>query len=203
VVVAHLTLADDADLAAVAETGAGYAHCATIYPRRGMYPRLWDIRQRGIRTGFATDWMLNDPFEGMRNALQATRVLRQDSTALTCEEALRHHTRDAAEALGLASEIGSLEAGKQADLLVVDLDKPHLQPFYGSYPALVFYAKASDVETVVVQGRVVVEEGRLRHLDEAAALAAVKARIPKWRERIEALALPAAESHEGPCHGGC
>ena len=48
--------------------------------------------------------------------------------------------------MGLGSEIGSLEAGKQADLVVVDLDKPHLQPFYGGYPALVFYAKASDVE---------------------------------------------------------
>ena len=94
-------------------------------------------------------------------------------------------------------------AGKQADLVVVDLDKPHLQPFYGSYPALVFYAKASDVATVVVQGRVVVEKGRLTQHDEEAALAAVKARIPQWVEQIEALDLPANEALEGPCHGAC
>ncbi len=202
VVLAHLTFADADDLAAVAETGAGYAHCPTIYPRRGVYPPLWDIKARGIRTGFATDWMMNDPFEGMRNAMHACRTLRGDATELPAAEALWHHTLGAAGALGLADDIGSLEPGKKADLVVLDLDKPHLQPFYGGYPALVFYAKASDVESVVVDGRQVVEQGRPTLFDSAAALGRVKSRVPRWTDLIGSLdaAADPQQGDCGPCH---
>ena len=203
VVVAHLTLADAADLAAVAEMNAGYAHCATIYPRRGMYPPLDRIRDLGIRTGFATDWMLNDPFAGMRNALQALRVLKQDPGALTSQEVLWHHTQGAADALGLGAEIGSLEAGKKADLVLVDLDKPHLQPFYGSYPALVFYAKASDVSGVLVDGEVVVEQGAPVRLDVTETIAKVKARVPAWQDHIASLNATSGAQAHGPCGPGC
>ena len=201
VVVAHLTFADANDLDAVMETGAGYAHCPTIYPRRGVYPPLWDIRARGIRTGFATDWMLNDPFEGMRNAMQACRTLREDPASLLSAEALWHHTLGGAQALSLEDEIGSLEPGKKADIVILNLEKPHLQPFYGGYPALVFYAKASDVETVLVDGRVVVEQGRPTHLDEGAALAAVKSRLPGWIDMVQTLDADSLPPFHGPCHG--
>lgn len=201
VVVAHLTFADKDDLDAVAETGAGYAHCPTIYPRRGVYPPLWDIKARGIRTGFATDWMLNDPFEGMRNAMQACRTLKEDPASLTSAEALWHHTLGAARALGLEDEIGSLEPGKKADMVILDLDKPHLQPFYGGYPALVFYARASDVESVLVDGRLVVDQGRPTSLDEGAALAAVKSRLPRWNDMLQALDSDDPPPFHGPCHG--
>ncbi len=201
VVVAHLTYADDDDLAAVAETGAAYAHCPTIYPRRGVYPRLWDIKEHGIRCGFATDWMLNDPFEGMRNALNACRSLRGNPSALSSADALWHHTLGGAQALGLATDIGSLEVGKKADLLVLNLDKPHLQPFYGSYPSLVFYAKASDVETVVIDGRVVLDEGRVTGLDEVTTLAAVKARMPRWIDMLRGFDPGFLPDFGGPCPG--
>jgi len=187
VVVAHLTLATDADLDAVRETGARYAHCPTIYPRRGRYPRLDAILSRGIPTGFATDWMQNDPFEGMRNAMNAMRLLRADPAALECAEAIRLHTMGAARVMGLDAEIGSLEPGKKADLVVVDIDRPHLQPYYGAHAALAFYARAGDVEASVVDGRVVLEGGRPVLLDEARALAALAPRIPAWRGRLEAL----------------
>ena len=143
VVLAHLSFATDADVAAVRETGAHYAHCPTIYPRRGRYPRLDAIRAAGITTGFGTDWMQNDPFEGMRNAMNVMRVRHADADLLPSSEALWLHTMGAATVLGMESEIGSLEAGKKADLIMVDLNRPHLQPYYGGYPALVFYARAS------------------------------------------------------------
>ncbi|MBL8836321.1 MAG: amidohydrolase family protein [Alphaproteobacteria bacterium] len=198
VVCAHLTFAGDGDLAAVAETGAAYAHCPIIYPRRGVYPRFSEIVARGIPTGFATDWMQNDPFEGMRYALNAVRVIAGDHRALTCREALWRHTMGAARVLGLDGEIGSLEAGKKADLIMLDLDRPHLQPFYGDYPALVYYARASDVVTSVVDGRVVLRDGRLTRLDEASVVAGVKAHLPRWRETLRGLGSTAL-APDGPC----
>jgi 5-methylthioadenosine/S-adenosylhomocysteine deaminase len=202
VVCAHLTFASDGDLDAVRETGARYAHCPTIYPRRGRYPRLDDIRRRGIVTGFATDWMLNDPFEGMRNAMNATRLLASDADLLPSQEALWHHKMGSARVLGLDHEIGSLEAGKKADLIVLDLDRAHLQPYYGGYPALVYYAKTSDLMMSVIDGEIVIEEGRPIHLDEAAILADIKRRVPAWRETLRALGSTALAAGDGAC-GGC
>jgi 5-methylthioadenosine/S-adenosylhomocysteine deaminase len=118
-------------------SNANYAHCPTIYPRRGRYPQFEKIIAKGIKTGFATDWMLNDPFEGMRYAINAMRLRLGGPHAMTCDQALRFHTLGAAQVLGLAHEIGSLEVGKKADLIVVDINQPHLQPYYGSYAAFV------------------------------------------------------------------
>jgi 5-methylthioadenosine/S-adenosylhomocysteine deaminase len=198
VVLAHLSLATEADLDAVAETGARYAHCPTIYPRRGRYPRLEAIQARGIPTGFGTDWMLNDPFEAMRNAIQAMRLRLQDPAAMSSEQALWLHTMGGAQVLGLDAEIGSLEAGKKADLIVLDLARPHLQPFYGAHAALVFYARASDVAVSIVDGRVVLEQGRALGLDDAAALRRLAARTPVWARQLRALGSRAIA---GPCCG--
>jgi 5-methylthioadenosine/S-adenosylhomocysteine deaminase len=179
-VLAHLTFADEADLAAVAETGAGYAHCATIYPRRGVYPDLPAIRGRGIRTGLATDWMLNDPFEAMRGALNAVRLRAGRHDALTTAEGLEMATAGAAGAMGMGERIGRLIPGREADMILVDLDRPHLQPFYGDVASLVYYARAADVSTSIVRGRVVMRDGEIAGVDAEAALAAVRERAPHW-----------------------
>lgn len=182
--IAHLTFATDADLDAVASSGAHYAHCPTMYPRRGRYPRFQAIVDRGIQTGFATDWMQNDPFETMRYAISALRLIAGDADVMPCREALARITIEAAKTMGLEHEIGSLEAGKKADLIVVDLDRPHLQPFYGDYAALVFYARADDVATSVVDGRIVYDQGRLALVDEAPIRAALARHVPIWHSRL-------------------
>jgi 5-methylthioadenosine/S-adenosylhomocysteine deaminase len=187
VIVAHLSFATDADLDAVAASGTAYAHCPTIYPRRGWYPRFAEIVRRGIPTGFATDWMQNDPFEAMRNAVNALRLMAGDAAAMHCRNALWYATLGAARAIGLDADIGSLAPGKKADLIVVDLDRPHLQPFYGDYAALVFYARADDVVTSIIDGRVVLDAGRVVTVDEAQINKALNARTPVWRERLVTL----------------
>lgn len=179
-VLAHLTFADAHDRAAVAESGAGYAHCATIYPRRGVYPDLCAIRGAGIRTGLATDWMLNDPFEAMRGALNAVRLRERRHDALTTAQALELATAGAAEAMGMGARIGRLTPGREADMILVDLDRPHLQPFYGGIASLVYYARAGDVSTAIVRGRVVMRDGEIPGIDCAQALAAVRVRAPHW-----------------------
>ena len=201
VVLAHLVFAEKGDLDAAQESGATYAHCPTIYPRRGRYPPLEDIMERGIPTGFATDWMLNDPFEGMRNALNAMRLRLGSPTALSCAQALELHTIGAARVMGLQEEIGSLETGKKADLIVVDLDRPHLQPYYGDYAALVYYARASDVVTSIVAGDIVLEDGRPTMLDRDRTLAHLKQRVPGWRARLAALGSRAVFGPGCPCCG--
>ena len=184
VVVAHLSFATDADLEAVAATGARYAHTPTIYPRRGWYPRFSAIVGRGIPTGFATDWMQNDPFEMMRNAVNALRLAAGDAAAISCREALWYATVGAARIMGLDDQIGSLAPGRKADLVLVDLDRPHLQPFYGDYAALVFYARADDVTASVIDGRLVMEDRRVVTVDEGEIHRALCRRTATWRQRL-------------------
>lgn len=201
VVLAHLSVATDGDLDAVRDSGARYAHCPTIYPRRGRYPRLEEILARQIPTGLATDWMMNDPFEGMRNALNAMRLRTGDPNAMSCEQALWLHTMGAARVLALDGEIGSLEPGKKADLIAVDLARPHLQPYYGGYSALVYYAKSSDVVTSIIDGEIVLDNGRLTRLDEAGALSALASRLAGWRGKLGALGSKAVFGPGCPCCG--
>ncbi|MBK9082108.1 MAG: amidohydrolase family protein [Rhizobiales bacterium] len=201
VVLAHLTFATDADLDAVAAADAPYAHCSTIYPRRGRYPRLEDILGRDIRTGLATDWMQNDPFEAMRNALNAMRLRLGRPDAMSSAQALWLATMGAARVMGLDAEIGSLEIGKKADLILVDLDRPHLQPFYGGYSALVYYARADDVRVAVIDGAIALEDGAPTRLDEPRALARLAERTPHWRTRLAALGSRAVFGPHCACCG--
>lgn len=186
-VLAHLTFASPADLDAVKGAEAKYAHCPTIYPRRGVYPDVPGIRTRGIPMGFATDWMMNDPFEGMRNALNALRLRTGEVEALTTSEALWFATIGSAHVMGLDHEIGSLEPGKRADLILVHLEQPHLEPFYGNPASIVYYARASDVITSIVDGRVIMENRRVVGLDEPATLSKARRHLPRFSEMMRRL----------------
>jgi len=186
-VLAHLTFASPADLDAVAAAGARYAHCPTIYPRRGVYPDVSGIRARGIAMGFATDWMMNDPFEGMRNALNALRLKAGKVEALTTAEALWFATMGSARVIGLDHEIGSLEPGKKADLILIHLERPHLEPFYGDPASIVYYARAADVVTSIVDGRIIMEDRRVVGLDESQTLAQARRHLPRFSEMMQRL----------------
>jgi len=186
-VLAHLTFASAADLDAVAAAGARYAHCPTIYPRRGVYPDVPAIRARGIPMGFATDWMMNDPFEGMRNALNALRLKTGKVEALTTADALWFATMGSARVIGLDHEIGSLEPGKKADLILVHLERPHLAPFYGDPASLVYYARAGDVVTSIVDGRVIMEDRNVLGLDEPATLTRARRHLPRFSDMMRRL----------------
>jgi len=186
-VLAHLTFAGSADLDAVRATGAKYAHCPTIYPRRGVYPDLPGIRARGIPIGFATDWMMNDPFEGMRNALNALRLKTGKVEALSTAEALWFATKGSAQVMGLDHEIGTLEVGKKADLILIHLERAHLEPFYADPASIVYYARASDVVTSIVDGRVIMEDRKLLGLDEEATLARARRHLPRFSAMMRRL----------------
>lgn len=198
-VVAHLTFASASDLDAVRTAGAGYAHCSTIYPRRGVYPDIPAIDARSIPWGLATDWMMNDPFEAMRNAMNALRLRQASFEAFSSREALQRATIGSAEVLGLGHEIGQLAEGRKADLIQIDIDQPHLAPFYGDYSSLAYYARASDVVTSIIDGRVVMRDRVVLGVDEAEALAAVGRHLPEWATLMRRLG---GVGHAGLCACG-
>lgn len=113
-----------------------------------------------------------DMFEAMRVAAFLQKVSHMDATALSAYQVLEMATIGGARALGLEAEIGSLEVGKKADLIVVDLTGTHLRPINNLVNNLVYCASAaSDVETVIIDGRLVVEGRRLVGHDEGAIVA--------------------------------
>lgn len=169
-VVAHLTFASQGDLDAVKEAGAGYAHCSTIYPRRGVYPDIPSIDSRGIPWGLATDWMMNDPFEAMRNAMNALRLRQGSYQAFSSKQALTRVTTGSATVIGLQDDIGKLATGMKADLIQIDLDQAHLAPFYADYASIAYYARAGDVVTSVIDGKPVMENRRVLGIDEPSTL---------------------------------
>ncbi|MEM1533325.1 MAG: amidohydrolase family protein, partial [Desulfurococcaceae archaeon] len=108
------------------------------------------------------------------------RGFRRDPTAITAWDALEMATINGARALGLEDSIGSLEPGKKADVVIVKLNGPHIHPVNDPLGALVYSANASDVETVILNGEVVVDNGRIVNIDEEA----LRSCVEKTLERI-------------------
>ncbi|HEX8069663.1 MAG TPA: amidohydrolase [Pyrinomonadaceae bacterium] len=138
----------------------------------------------GVALGLGTDGAASnndlDMWEEMDTAAKLHKLTTGDPRVVTAREALQLATIGGARALHLEREVGSLEAGKRADLIVVDLDSPHQTPRYNIYSHLVYATKAADVRTVVIEGRVVMRDRRLLTLDEPATLRAARL----YRERI-------------------
>ena len=113
-----------------------------------------------------------DLFEEMRQAALVAKLRCEDPAVLPAWSVLEMATIGGAKALGLGDEIGTLEVGKRADLILVDLDRPHLWPLHRSEDSfgnlveqMVFSARASDVVTTVVDGKIIMDDGAFRTLD--------------------------------------
>lgn len=128
----------------------------------------------GICVGIGTDGAASnnnlDLFQEMDTAAKLHKGHTLDPTVMHAQTVLRMATIDGARALGLGERIGSIETGKQADLIVVDTRKPHLTPMYHPASHLVYAARGSDVSTVVIAGRVVMRDRRILTFDPEAAM---------------------------------
>jgi len=137
-----------------------------------------DLLKQGVCVGLGTDGCASnnnlDLFGEMNTAAKLHKAWRRDPTVMDASAVLRMATIDGARALGLDEICGSLEVGKRADLIVVDTDRPHLTPMYDPVSHLVYAVSADDVTTVMIQGRVVMESGRLLTIDERQAIADVQ-----------------------------
>ncbi len=133
-----------------------------------------DMLARGICVGLGTDGCASnndlDLFAEMNTAAKLHKVHALDPTVTSAAEVLCMSTRSAARVLGMTNKIGTLETGKQADLIVIDTCQPHLVPMYHPVSHLVYAARGGDVITSVIGGRVVMEDRRLTTIDEAVVI---------------------------------
>lgn len=145
-----------------------------------------EFLRRGMTVALGLDGVnIMDMHEMMTHAAFLVRVTTRDRTLVPAAKALEMATIDGARALGLEAEIGSLEAGKKADIILVDCrGKPHLSPLFDPVEAAAFAARGSDVHTVIVDGRVVVEGGRLLTVDLGALLPEVERVAREYLERV-------------------
>ncbi|MGQ0662407.1 MAG: amidohydrolase family protein [Pseudomonadota bacterium] len=172
--IAHGVWLGAADCRRVAAAGAAIAHNPTSNLKLGSgIAPLARFAEAGITVALGTDSAASnntlDPFREMRVAGLAQRALRRDPAALSPEQLLQAATRNGARALGL-EEIGSLEPGKRADLILIDLDKPHLTPRWTDsaerlMALLVFAGRAQDVDTTIVEGKVLMRGRHVLTLD--------------------------------------
>ena len=133
----------------------------------------------GIPVGLGTDGPASnndlDMFDEMNAAANLQKFTLGDPAALPAETVFRMATMGGARALNLHDEIGSLEPGKRADIVLVDVRRPGLTPLYRVYSHLVYAARGSDVATVIVNGRVVVGDREILTVDEAEVMERARA----------------------------
>jgi 5-methylthioadenosine/S-adenosylhomocysteine deaminase len=152
----------------------------------GIAP-VQQLLDNGVNVSLGTDGAASNNnlnlFEEMHLAALLQKWLRRDAEALPAREVLRMATIRGARALGLDAELGSLEVGKQADVIVIDAAQPHLAPRHDPVALLVYSAQAADVRTVIVAGRILMDERVLLTLDEQSLLAAATAQTQSLLQR--------------------
>ena len=168
---AHCVHVGASDIGILASRGVTVSHNpqSNMKISSGVAP-VEALRRAGALVTVATDGTCSnndlDLWEELRTATFLQKSATGDPTALPAWEALRMATVNGARAMGYADgDLGVLREGALADLIVVDLQKPHLQPLHDVVSNLVYCGKAADVETVVVDGRIVVEERRVVGVD--------------------------------------
>jgi len=133
-------------------------------------PKIKTLTDLGITVGIGTDGPASnnnlDMFEEMKTAALLQKIRYMDPTVLQAQQVLGMATTDGAKALGLEKTVGSLEVGKKADIVLIDFRKPHLTPLHDPYANIVYSARGSDVDTVIVDGKLLMEGRKVKTLDE-------------------------------------
>jgi 5-methylthioadenosine/S-adenosylhomocysteine deaminase len=175
-VAAHGVWLDDDDLAILKSRGTGIAHCPSSNMKLASgVARVVKMLAMGMNIGLGPDGPAgsnNDfnMFEEMDLAAKLQKVTTMDPQALPATQALEMATIGGARVLGMDKEIGSLENGKRADLILVRIDRPNAVPLYDPISQMVYALKAEDVRDVMVNGKPVVRDSKILTLDEKAIL---------------------------------
>ncbi len=162
----HAIWISDQDIKIIRQRSARVAHCPESNMKLASgIARIPRLLEAGVVVGLGTDGCASnndhDLFAEMGTAAKLHKVACLDPCVMDARTCLKMATLEGARALGLVQSIGSLEKGKRADLILVDMSKPHMIPSYDPYSSLVYSAKSSDVSLVMVDGIVRVKGGRL------------------------------------------
>jgi 5-methylthioadenosine/S-adenosylhomocysteine deaminase len=185
VIAAHVVWPTEEELGLLKELGVGIVHNpqSNMKLASGVAP-VPEMLKQDLPVGLGTDGAASNNdlnlWEEMDTAAKLHKLISRDPKVVTAAEAFEMATIRGARALHLEKEIGSIEKGKRADLVIVDLDDLNQTPYYNIYSDLVYAAKAGDVRTVIIEGRVVMRDRRLLTLNEET----IKADARRYRERI-------------------
>jgi 5-methylthioadenosine/S-adenosylhomocysteine deaminase len=187
----HCTQATLDDIRILRAGNAAVAHCPKSNAKLGCgVAPLADMLRQGVRVGLGTDSPaasnIMDMFDEMRIMLLLHRATERDVTVLDAERCVRIATLGGAEALGLARDVGSLERGKFADFIAVDVSRSHFEPIDNPYSALVYGANQDDVFLTVVGGRVLFRDRVFTTVDDAAIRVAAHAVRQRLQDRVRA-----------------
>ncbi|MFA9491151.1 MAG: amidohydrolase family protein [Anaerolineales bacterium] len=200
VIAAHCVHIDDGEIHTLEHAGTGVVHnpSSNMKLASGFAP-VSEMLERGVNVGIGTDGPASnndlDLFEEVRLASFIAKAVTKDPTALPARQAFEMATRNGAKAIHMDHLIGSLEAGKKADLVIVDLDLTHNQPHFehdpnAIYSRLIYAAKSTDVLDVMIAGRWVMQDRKLLHLDEADLIA----QAASYAARIDTFLVEREES---------
>jgi 5-methylthioadenosine/S-adenosylhomocysteine deaminase len=184
----HMTQLTDAEIAACAEAGVSVVHCpeSNLKLASGFCPAE-KLRRAGVNVAIGTDGCASnndlDMFGEMRTAALLAKGVAGDASAFDATYALRAATLNGAKAIGLGERIGSIEAGKYADLTAVRLDALETQPLFHVLSQLVYATGRHQVSDVWIGGQRKLADGQLTGMD----VDAVRAKARSWRERIAAI----------------
>jgi 5-methylthioadenosine/S-adenosylhomocysteine deaminase len=182
----HLTAAD---IDILKKRGVGISHNpeSNMKLASGTAP-VPALRQAGVPVGLGTDGAASnndlDMFEAMRQAAFLHKLASKDPRTLPAGEVVAMATIEGARALAMDQEIGSLEPGKRADLIVVGMDAPRQTPMYDPLSHLVYATRGDDVRTTIVNGRVLMRDKKVLTLDEVAVLAEARSLAEQVRKAV-------------------
>ncbi len=186
VLAAHCIWVEDDEIDLLAKRKVGVSHCmeSNLKLASGFAPVV-TMLMAGIKVTFGTDGAASNNDLNILSEMSTTakvhKALSNNPTVLDAKTVLLMATKWSAEVLGLGDKIGSIEKGKIADIVTINLKKPHLTPMYDVYSHIVYAAMASDVDTVMVNGKVVVNNSKFCNGDEEKILAKAK----EWEEKIK------------------
>jgi 5-methylthioadenosine/S-adenosylhomocysteine deaminase len=185
VIAAHVVWPSEEELGLLKSLGVGIVHNpqSNMKLASGVAP-VPQMLKENLPVGLGTDGAASNNdlsmWEEMDTAAKLHKLISRDPKVVSAEEAFDMATLRGARALHLDKEIGSLEKGKRADLVIVDMDDLNQMPSYNIYSDLVYATKAADVRTVIIEGRVIMRDRRLLTLNEET----IKADARRFRERI-------------------
>lgn len=182
----HCNWLDDEEIAILAKSGVKVSHNpeSSMKLAAGVAP-IPKMIDAGIIVGLGTDGAASnndlDLFTEMDTAAKIHKVSSMDPTVMDAETVVKMATIGGAKLLGLDDRIGSVEVGKAADLIIIDMNKPHLTPMYNPYSHLVYAASGNDVSTVIINGKIVMRDRQLLTID----ISDVMEQVRKIAEKIK------------------
>jgi 5-methylthioadenosine/S-adenosylhomocysteine deaminase len=186
-IAAHAIHLDTREIATLSERGAGAVHVPESNMKLSSgVAKVPEMISMGVNVGIGTDGCASnnnlDLFKEMDTAAKLGKVYTGDPVNMSAETVLEMATSGGAKLMGLAEDIGRMEKGKKADIIVIDMNSPHLVPVYNPVSTLVYSANGADTKDVIVNGRILMKDRQFKTLDQDKILQKVREISVKIRD---------------------